>query len=140
MENIETESTEELPQRLVCTIYNQEIYDNRPLLDVDIKQEWLTALRSGEYQQGKYSLKQDNKYCCLGVILELQNELTLSYDNMFCNFHHSSCISDKSAMYNVLSGFGDFKGFRIDKKECLANLNDSEYTFNEIADIIEQHF
>lgn len=140
MENIETESTEELPQRLVCIIYNQEMYDNRPLLDLDTKHEWLVALRSGEYQQGKYSLKQDNKYCCLGVILELQNELTVDWDGKFCNFQHSSAISDKSVMYNVLSGFGDFKGFRIDKKECLAALNDSGYTFNEIADIIEQHF
>lgn len=31
MENIEETNTQE-PQRLVCTIYNQNMYDNRPLL------------------------------------------------------------------------------------------------------------
>ena len=36
---------------------------------VDIKEKWLTALRSGEYKQGKYYLKNDNNcYCCLGVL------------------------------------------------------------------------
>lgn len=142
MENIEETNTQEpeVPQRLVCTIYNQDMYDNRPLLNQQIKEEWLVALRSGEYKQGQYSLKEHNQYCCLGVILELQNELTVDYDGRFCNFQHSSSISDNSVMYNVLKGFGDFSGFRIDKKECLAALNDSGYTFNEIADIIETHF
>jgi hypothetical protein len=38
-------------------------------MDPDIKDEWLAALRSGEYQQGKSYLKTgENEYCCLGVL------------------------------------------------------------------------
>ena len=135
MENIETEE----PQRLVCTIYDQKIYDNRPLLDADTKEQWLLALRSGEYKQGNNWLCKDNKYCCLGVLCELKNEL-VTQGSMKYNFIHTACIAQQSSMYNVLGMAGDFKGFRIDKKECLAALNDNGYTFNEIADIIEQHF
>lgn len=41
-----------------------------------VKARWLTALRSGEYQQGRELLAQrdaDNRwsYCCLGVLCEL---------------------------------------------------------------------
>ena len=36
----------------------------------EIKDKWLTALRSGEYKQGRAQLYNDlsNSYCCLGVL------------------------------------------------------------------------
>lgn len=38
----------------------------------EIKQQWLTALRSGEYTQGKEYLKTSTgNYCCLGVLCDL---------------------------------------------------------------------
>ena len=36
-----------------------------------VKDMWLTALRSGEYKQGKHQLRTDNKFCCLGVLCDL---------------------------------------------------------------------
>jgi hypothetical protein len=33
--------------------------------------QWLAALRSGEYQQGKGQLNCDNTYCCLGVACDI---------------------------------------------------------------------
>jgi len=40
-----------------------------------IKQKWLIALRSGEYKQGKFSLKSvvngEIRYCCLGVLCDI---------------------------------------------------------------------
>ena len=40
-----------------------------------IKAQWLAALRSGEYQQGKGALRRtiqgEEKFCCLGVLCEL---------------------------------------------------------------------
>lgn len=38
----------------------------KPLID-----KWLTALRSGEYEQGYGQLYEEEKYCCLGVLCEL---------------------------------------------------------------------
>lgn len=36
------------------------------------KEEWVTALRSGEYRQGKGFLRNsDDEYCCLGVLCDL---------------------------------------------------------------------
>lgn len=32
---------------------------------------WLTALRSGKYQQTQHRLKRDNSFCCLGVLCDL---------------------------------------------------------------------
>jgi|SRR5688500_13133770 len=32
---------------------------------------WVTALRSGVYEQGKESLRKGGKYCCLGVACEV---------------------------------------------------------------------
>jgi hypothetical protein len=44
-------------------------------MDINIKADWLKALRSGSYRQGKGSLKfKDDagfKHCCLGVLCEL---------------------------------------------------------------------
>jgi hypothetical protein len=38
----------------------------------DIKAQWVAALRSGEYEQGKMRLRSaDDKYCCLGVLCEI---------------------------------------------------------------------
>ena len=36
-----------------------------------IKEKWLKALRSGEYKQGRESLRKDDKYCCLGVLCDI---------------------------------------------------------------------
>ena len=35
------------------------------------REKWLVALRSGEYMQGPGRLRQDDKFCCLGVACEI---------------------------------------------------------------------
>ena len=37
----------------------------------EIKEQWVAALRSGEYEQGQRALAKDGKFCCLGVLCEL---------------------------------------------------------------------
>lgn len=38
----------------------------------EIKEKWIEALTSGEYEQGRKALRTpDNKYCCLGVLCDL---------------------------------------------------------------------
>lgn len=36
-----------------------------------VKEQWVQALRSGEYEQGAAFLKANGKYCCLGVLCDL---------------------------------------------------------------------
>jgi hypothetical protein len=33
-----------------------------------LRDEWVKALRSGEYEQGTGTLKYEEKFCCLGVL------------------------------------------------------------------------
>lgn len=40
-------------------------------MNPEIKAQWVAALRSGEYEQGRNKLNTDGKYCCLGVLCEL---------------------------------------------------------------------
>jgi len=42
-------------------------------MNQDIKQRWVDALRSGEYEQGLGCLhnSSDNSFCCLGVLTDL---------------------------------------------------------------------
>lgn len=40
-------------------------------MNPEIKDKWITALESGEFEQGKGSLADNGRYCCLGVLCEL---------------------------------------------------------------------
>ena len=35
--------------------------------------DWLAALRSGKYVQGKGRLREDDSFCCLGVLCDVHN-------------------------------------------------------------------
>lgn len=41
----------------------------------ETKTKWIDALRSGEFQQGRYALynNQSDTYCCLGVLCKVLN-------------------------------------------------------------------
>jgi hypothetical protein len=41
-------------------------------VDAQIKQKWIEALRSGNYEQTTGSLREGNRYCCLGVLCAIQ--------------------------------------------------------------------
>ena len=36
-----------------------------------IQKQWVKALESGKFEQGKSALCYENKYCCLGVLCEI---------------------------------------------------------------------
>lgn len=41
-------------------------------MNSEVKQKWITALRSGEYKQGTRCLHNiDNEFCCLGVLCDI---------------------------------------------------------------------
>ena len=42
-----------------------------PKMKVKYKKKWLKALRSGEFDQTKGSLADEDGYCCLGVLCEI---------------------------------------------------------------------
>lgn len=40
-------------------------------MNKDVKQKWVAALRSGEFEQCKGTLRMGDSFCCLGVLSEL---------------------------------------------------------------------
>lgn len=93
-------------------------------LPQEFKDKWITALRSGEFEQGIHYLCKDNKYCCLGVA-----DVIAGYspsEQEYITSHHDN-VPEILRGENILT--------------CeLSSLNDSSrLSFNEIADYIQKN-
>jgi hypothetical protein len=105
----------------------------------DIKQAWLTALRSGDYRQGQSYLRQGEQYCCLGVLCDLYSKAVGPEwrepreddpDQV-----RSMLDEDIALPFEVQEWAGlELEG---DNPVSLATHNDTGATFEELADIIE---
>jgi hypothetical protein len=111
-----------------------------------IIKEWVAALRSGKYKQGKNYLRRGNKFCCLGVLCELAvkakvTEATESGmgSSIIMYGQSSSVLPAKVKKWaGLVNESGVFK-FKSNETalNSLAALNDSGKSFAEIADVIE---
>jgi hypothetical protein len=122
-------------------------------------QKWIKALRSGQYKQCKEQLRNNNKYCCLGVACDIvpnaifedcDVSLPLSVTQYY-NFKNSyvplrvpdsvmknyvaRCKQQKKRYVNVEK---EMRSFEEDEGLYATLLNDEYgFTFKEIADCIE---
>jgi hypothetical protein len=89
---------------------------------------WITALRSGEYRQGRYALRrhtpQGIEYCCLGVAQAVLNVPKTPFTAQYL---------DHDAAEEVL-------GLQIGVQSRLSGLNDGGASFDLIADVIEKYY
>jgi hypothetical protein len=103
-------------------------------MNQSIKQLWVAALRSGDYQQAKGRLRaSNNSFCCLGVL---------------CNLHAMARPEFAQHEKRKLSYDGDkelpslrvrnWSGVSVGEMHRLAELNDYGRSFGEIADFIER--
>jgi hypothetical protein len=102
-----------------------------------VKQPWLTALRSGKYEQGQDALCQGGRYCCLGVGAEVllpvafvPSEYPDEGDLMLLPGHTTRMLDWRKVDW--VQG-ADPAGVL----QALAGLNDAGHTFDAIADLIE---
>jgi len=101
---------------------------NNNKLPEPFKSDWIKALQSGKYKQGKSRLyrTKDDTYCCLGVaehILGTPNEQLRGV-----------------GMPQDLKGYSRFPaGLSNCIINLLANMNDRGVTFEHIADYIEEN-
>lgn len=106
-----------------------------------IKEDWVKALRSGEYAQGKGELhnKEDNTFCCLGVLCDLYLKAKgLTWDDK-TNIGTSlptAVVTDWAEM--PLIGKDDWKVEYKNQSRWLEHLNDKEHSFETIAKLIEE--
>lgn len=97
-------------------------------MNAEIKQKWIAALRSGEYEQGHRQLavarkaEQPYLYCCLGVLCEVMN-------------YHPNPSEFEAYLPTTIAGEAEVGS---QDEETLVRLNDRERkTFSEIAEWIE---
>jgi hypothetical protein len=106
-----------------------------------IKQKWLNALRSGEYQQTQERLRKEDGFCCLGVLCDLyikENNVEWQHNEVDGYFYGKHSYSLPLSVVEW-SGVEDSNPFVNGQTSSLASLNDKGSTFIEIADLIEEH-
>jgi hypothetical protein len=126
-------------------------------MNEDVKREWVSALRSGQYSQGTQYLRRDDDYCCLGVLCDLMDSagwVGLGSDGQYGYLNDERTrplevidwagLSDedpdivapcdcKSATESGRLSYCNGTNHRID----LGSFNDTGHSFVEIADLIE---
>lgn len=102
---------------------------------------WIEALESGEYKQGKKSLRGVDQsgvgfcFCCLGVLTELNNiERIREFDYLFPN-------GDVRSAFPPAIWFEEITGLGSIIREDLAGINDNSDDFSlvirKIKELIE---
>lgn len=100
-------------------------------------QEWCNHLRSGEYNQTKYVLKDNVGFCCLGVLADTSRHIKKEVDLGNCGDIDFSLIKYDSPAWpcSIHRDFHEITGIFLD------DLNDNyDATFDEIADLLEAVF
>lgn len=108
-------------------------------MKADVKQKWLEALRSGDYQQGKNVLRSSfgpaNTYCCLGVLCDILPQAEWKPYNGRWRIWHGFEIEESYVPQNLASELE----LTHPHQRILARMNDEGRSFEEIADYIEEY-
>lgn len=109
-----------------------------------VKARWVEALRSGNFKKGKGSLKENDRYCCLGVLTEIQGvNIKETYPNP--EMRETSDILDKvnpGLLHNtcaILAGFNDDGFVFSNNVNRTYELPKKKNRFKQIADLIEKY-
>lgn len=106
--------------------------------------KWVKALRSGEYEQGKFRLVDANdNFCCLGVACDLVDHIGEWVDNgIWCFKSDDGELQSGELPKEIMeyTGIKSAVGMIPSLGSSLATLNDHGVPFSTIADIIEKHY
>jgi len=108
--------------------------------------KWVEALQSGDYKQGKYVLKKEDRYCCLGVACDLYSK----EHSDFKIVSQEDCTFFGANSRGFSRGFGDSIFLPSEVQEWLGladkygnfdesslmGMNDEGKSFEEIAEVI----
>lgn len=119
-------------------------------MDTALKDRWLEALRSGKYTQGKAALCRNGQFCCLGVLADIEGALVEPPNGKYDTGQRVVLDEGGSPWSGFLpSSLQDRWGLdarTVDPIDPLvtttahyavADLNDRDHSFVEIADWIE---
>lgn len=110
-------------------------------MDAEMKKKWVAALRSSNYTQGRFSLKdKDNRFCCLGVLCDISGEGYWEFGGENRIFYRSK--DGLRYTYEPPVSLQQKLGVEADDIIKLISMNDginhTRKTFKEIADHIEK--
>ena len=100
----------------------------------ELKQRWLYALGSGKYPKTKSNLKDSAGYCCLGVLADIEGKLEEHEGRGFVRGDY--LFNDKYLSW-LPPSFRHQVGLKDSDTKNLAKLNDSNNTFKEVMEYIE---
>lgn len=124
-------------------------------MNVEIKEQWVAALESGEYKQCHETLRNHFGYCCLGVLTDLyvkahpdsaswalvdgDGDYSVEADIV----KKSVPVGTESDSMRLLPRIRDWAGLKTVNPSApgagiLSRLNDSGTTFPEIAQMIKE--
>jgi hypothetical protein len=104
----------------------------------DIKEKWLTALRSGNYKQGRFVLRNPlDQYCCLGVLCDISSlgnwvsfNTYFQYTTKTSGNAEGLCFLPEEVEYSLQLPYNE--------ESKLSDMNDVErMSFEQIANYIE---
>jgi hypothetical protein len=125
-------------------ITNKELFYNRALLPKKEKAAWLKALRSGKYEKGTGHLQKDNKFCCLGILCDIQKLPSRKVYEFIYYDEQKDLLPTSSPLYSILGQDGDLSGFSVKinntRVNSLAQINDLTTTFDEVIEVIKKYF
>lgn len=102
-----------------------------------IKENWVKALRSGKYRQGKGRLRKGNLFCCLGVLCDLHDKTKWEMMDARTESYFYENTDNGEFIYTSLR---DRLDLSYQQMIMLMSLNDRGQDFNYIADVIEKQF
>jgi hypothetical protein len=111
-------------------------------MNPQIKQKWVDALRSGDYQQGQCYLRTNSGFCCLGVLCDLyikENNVEWEPPIYSDAYMFQNMVAALPLSVIEWSGVEGYNPLVNDEIGTLSGLNDNGTTFNEIANLIENH-
>jgi hypothetical protein len=116
-------------------------YNKGENMNADVKKLWINALRSGEYKQGKHYLREEDRFCCLGVLCDIAIKMGIPLE---ANMEFSGrFVYGKDTQYlpqvvQKWAGLYDKNPIVSHLSNSLAQLNDhNDMTFEDIANAIE---
>lgn len=109
--------------------------------------QWVDALRSGEYFQAKGALRRGQRYCCLGVVCDIS---ALGEWEQVSGTPSMDYLGSAAMLPEPVQGWLGIIGGNVPIRmgylhpdrdgstfQTLTSLNDSGFTFDQIADLIE---
>jgi hypothetical protein len=111
-----------------------------------IKHQFVSALRSGDYQQGQQRLKNhDEEFCVLGVLCDLAVKAgVVKWEDWGSGFGFKGELYLIPTEVAVWAGLNSLNGSLPHRAETLhidhhtlSSMNDSGWDFKEIADLVE---